>query len=175
MPLFRYKTYQPQIGKNVFIAPNANVIGRVSMGENSNIWFGSVARGDVQQITIGENTNVQDQCMLHVVEEQELYIGKNVSIGHSVTLHACRVEDSCLIGMGSIVLDNVIIGEKCLVAAGSVVTPGKIFPAGSFIMGTPARLVRPLKEEEMEVISNHYKSYVSYKNEYMSDDFELII
>lgn len=166
MQIFSFKELTPVIDKTNFISPTSTVIGDVRFGTNANIWFGSVARGDVNYIEIGDNTNVQDLCMLHVTEEYKLTIGKNVSVGHSAILHGCTIGDGCLIGMGSKLLDGAVIGKNCLVAAGSIVPPNKTFEEGSFVMGAPARVVRKLTAEEIESISNHYKCYLDYAKEF---------
>jgi carbonic anhydrase/acetyltransferase-like protein (isoleucine patch superfamily) len=168
MTTYSYKDINPQIEQGCFVAGSADVIGKVHMAKNSSLWFQCVARGDVNEIFIGENTNIQDLCMLHVVEAIPLKIGKNVSVGHSVTLHACTVEDGCLIGMGSTILDGAVIGENSLVAAGSLVPPGKKFPPRSFIIGNPAKVKRELSDEEVEQYSNHYKSYLVTKDEFLN-------
>ncbi len=166
MSIYSYKEFIPKFGKECFVAESADVIGRVVLGDHVNIWFGTVIRGDVNEITIGENTNVQDLCMLHVTAEGALRLGKNISIGHSVTLHACTVGDGCLLGMGATILDGAVIGKNSVVAAGTVVPPGKEFPEGILLMGSPAKIVRYLRPEEIERFSNHYKSYIGYKAEY---------
>ncbi len=170
MPLYHWKKVRPVLGKGCFIAPSADVIGRVFLGKNVSLWFGTIVRGDVNEIRIGDNTNVQDISMLHVTAKQALVIGKNVSIGHSVTLHACTIGDGCLIGMGATVLDGADIGMNSVVAAGSVVSPNKKFPPGSMIKGVPAKLDRPLTPEEIDLYSNHYKSYVGYKDEFLDPE-----
>lgn len=167
MPLFQYKSFTPIIGEECFVAPSADIIGRVKLGDHVNLWFQTVVRGDVNEIIIGENTNIQDLSMLHVIDEVPLIIGKNVSVGHKVTLHACTIGDNSLIGMGATVLDEAVIGKNSLVAAGSVVTPRKKFPDYSLIMGSPARFIRELNEEERIRYGEHYKSYLSIKNEYL--------
>jgi carbonic anhydrase/acetyltransferase-like protein (isoleucine patch superfamily) len=169
MPIYSYKNIEPTIGDDCFIAESADVIGKVTLGKNVSLWYQVVARGDVNKIEIGDNTNIQDQTMLHVEDNIPLIIGKNVSVGHSAILHACTIGDGCLIGMGATVLDGAVIGENCLVAAGSVVPPGKVYPAGSFIIGTPATVKRPLSEEEVQKYSNHYKSYLIAKDEYLNE------
>lgn len=166
MALFTYKKLRPQVESNCFIADEAVVIGNVRLQSEVNIWFNCVVRADVNKITIGANTNIQDLSMLHVTEEQELEIGKNTTVGHSVILHACKIGDGCLIGMGATVLDGACIGDNCLVAAGSVVPPGKVFPAGSFIIGSPAVSKRELTKIEIEQYSNHYKYYLEYAREF---------
>lgn len=164
----RYLNFYPDFGEGVYVAPGAQVIGRAEFGAHVSIWHNAVVRADVNFIKIGRNTNVQDLCMLHVTEENSLTLGENTSLGHSVVLHGCRVGNGCLIGMGSIILDGAEIGDHCLVAAGSLVAPGKKFPAGSLIKGRPAVVERPLSPEEIERISNHYRSYLGYKEQYLS-------
>jgi len=167
MSLISYENFRPSLGKDCFVAEGAKLIGQVELGNHVNIWFNCVLRADVHKISIGENTNIQDLSMLHVIEEQALIVGKNVSVGHSVILHACTIEDSCLIGMGAKVLDGAVIGENSVVAAGSVVPPGKTYPPGSMIMGFPAKVVRELTPDEKIKYANHYRSYIGYKNKYL--------
>lgn len=171
MTIYRCGEHEPVIGQKVFIAPNAQVMGEVTLGDHSNIWFGVVARGDINKIKIGENTNIQDLSMLHVVGDTPLIIGNNVTIGHKVTLHACTVEDNCLIGMGATILDGAVIGKNSLVAAGSLVPPGKIYPPGSFIIGSPAKVKRELTTEEKEEYGNHYKTYIKNKEKFLSCEY----
>lgn len=168
MRVSRYLSFYPQLGSGVFVADGAKVIGRAELADHVNIWFNSVVRADVNFIRIGRNTNVQDLCMLHVTEQNSLTLGENTSLGHSVVLHGCKIGSGCLIGMGAIILDGAEIGDNSLVAAGSLVSPGKKFPAGSLIKGRPAVVERALTEEEVLRISNHYKSYLGYKEEYLS-------
>lgn len=167
MPIFNYHHYKPNFGSGVYIAPGAQIIGRAEFADNVNIWFNAVVRADVNFIKIGKNTNVQDLCMLHVTEKNELILGENTSLGHSVVLHGCKIGSGCLLGMGSIILDGAEIGDNCLVAAGSLVSPGKKFPAGSLIKGRPAVVERALTAEEIQKVSNHYKAYIGYKDEYL--------
>ncbi len=167
MSLYSYKNISPTLGEGVYIAPSADVIGRVFLDKDVNLWHQVVARGDVNDIRIGQGTNIQDLTMLHVVEEIPLIIGKGVSVGHGAIIHACTIGDHCLIGMGSIILDGAVIGEHCVVAAGSVVPPGKTYPANSMIMGSPAKAVRQLTSQEYEGYGNHYKSYLTYKDEFL--------
>ncbi len=169
MSLYKYFEHEPQIARGCFIAKSSDVIGQVTMGENSSLWYQVVARGDVNKIIIGENTNIQDLSMLHVIEQLPLIIGKNVSVGHSVILHACTIGDGCLIGMGAKILDGAVIGENSLVAAGSVVAPGKKYPPRSYIIGSPAKVKRELTDEEVSQYSNHYKSYLITKDEFINN------
>lgn len=168
MSISRYLQYHPEIGKRVYISEGARVIGRAHLSDHVSIWFNSVVRADVNFIKIGENSNVQDMCMLHVTERNSLTIGSNTSLGHSVVLHGCKIGNGCLIGMGAIILDGAEIGDNSIVAAGSLVTPGKKFPPGSMIKGRPAVVDRPLTPEEVERTSNHYKSYLGYKEQYLN-------
>lgn len=167
MVQYVYRNHRPQLGDKVFIAPTADVIGRVFLGDNVNIWFKTVIRGDVNQIRIGADTNVQDLSMLHVTKDHELIIGSGVSIGHSVTIHGANIGNHCLIGMGAVILDGAVIGNHCVVAAGTLVPPGKKYPDGSFIIGNPALLKRSLTSEEKILYGDHYKSYLIYKDEYL--------
>ena len=167
MSVYSFGDHCPQIPNTCFIAPSADVIGKVTLGEHVSLWYQVVARGDVHQIEIGENTNIQDLSMLHVIDERALIIGENVSVGHNVTLHACTIEDFCLIGMGAVVLDGARIGQNSLVAAGSLVPPGKEYPPGSMIMGNPAKVVRELTPEEKRLYGNHYLSYMETKDNYL--------
>lgn len=162
-----YKAFKPVLGERVFAADGAKIIGRAELGDHVNVWFNAVIRADVNFVKIGKNTNIQDLCMLHVTEENFLTIGENTSLGHGVVLHGCKIGNGCLLGMGSIILDGAEIGDNSLVAAGSMVTPGKRFPAGSMIKGRPAVVERALSPEEIERVSNHYKSYLVYKEEYL--------
>lgn len=175
MPLYSFDNVEPKIGERVFIAPSADVMGKVELADDSNIWFGCLLRGDENKIVVGKNSNVQDLTTLHVTEEFPCIIGDNVTLGHNVIAHACTIEDNCLIGMGAIVLDGAVIGKNSVVAAGSVVPPGKKYPPGSMIMGSPAVVRRPLREDELDQYGNHYKSYLVTKNDYLNEKkFKLI-
>lgn len=165
--LSRYFDFFPKLGERVFYADGSKIIGRAELGDHVSIWHNTVIRADVNFIKIGKNTNVQDLCMLHVTEKNSLTLGENTSLGHSVILHGCKIGNGCLIGMGAIILDGAEIGDNSLVAAGSLVTPGKKFPPGSMIKGRPAVVERELTPEEKESVSNHYKSYVTYKEQYL--------
>ena len=160
----------PKISPTAWIAPSADVLGDVTLGENVSIWFGAVVRGDVNHIVIGDSTNVQDGTVIHVTQGgHPTIIGQRVTIGHKALLHACTVGDDCLIGMGSILLDGVEIGAGSIVGAGALVTPGKKFPPGSMILGSPAKVVRPVKpEERAAMIDQGCRNYLSYVEKYRS-------
>lgn len=168
MSKFNLGPVRPKVPSSVYLAPSSIVVGNVTMGENVSVWFNAVIRGDVDKIIIGENTNVQDLVMLHVSSGFPLIIGANVSIGHNAVLHGCKVADSCLIGMGAILLDGCIIGRNSVVAAGAIVPPGKEYPEKSLIMGNPAKVHRMLNDEEVQKYGNHYLSYIKTKLEYQS-------
>ncbi len=161
--LFPYLDTFPKLGKNVFLASGVKVIGDVEIGEDSNIWYNTVIRGDVHYIKIGKGTNVQDLCMLHVTNGKfPLNIGDNVTIGHSVTLHGCTLNNLCLIGMGAIVLDGAIIEENSMVAAGAVVKQNFIVPSGKLVAGVPAKIIRNLTQSEIEDFARSAERYKKY-------------
>ena len=175
MKFYSYRNQEPQYDKSNFLAQGAIIIGNCTLSKNVNVWFNCVLRGDVNSIFIGENTNVQDLSMLHVTEKHPLVIEENVSIGHSVILHGCHIGAGSLIGMGAKILDGAKVGKNCLVASGSVIPPGKEYPEGSFIMGTPAKVIRNLSDEEIDQYSNHFKSYLKYAEDFNSEEhFKLI-
>ncbi len=154
-----YNGTQPTIGRLCYVAPTADIIGDAKLGDGVGIWFHATLRADVNSITIGEQTNIQDNCVLHVTKAQALAVGKRCTIGHGAILHACTIEDDCLIGMGSIVLDGSHIGTQCLVGAGSVVPPNKTYPPHSLIIGSPARAIRQLTEEELQHMKQNTLEY----------------
>lgn len=148
--LFPYLNYFPRLGKEVFLASGAKVIGNVEIGDYSSVWYNSIVRGDVHYIKIGSMTNIQDLSMLHVTNNRfPLNIGNQVTVGHSVTLHGCTLQNLCLIGMGAVILDGAVIEENSMVAAGAVVTPNFIVPSGKLAAGVPAKIIRDLTEEEI--------------------------
>lgn len=161
--LFPYLDYYPEIHRNVFLASGVKIIGNVKIGEDSSVWYNTVIRGDVHYISIGKMTNIQDSSMLHVTNGKfPLIIGNNVTIGHSVTLHGCTLNNLSLIGMGAIILDGAIIEENAMVAAGAVITPGFIVQSGKLAAGVPAKIVRNLSTEEIEDIKESAERYKRY-------------
>jgi len=156
-----YRHWQPAIAETAFIANSAEVIGRVSIGNDSNIWYQSVLRGDVHDIVIGERSNIQDHCVLHTSHGvTPCVIGNDVTVGHRVILHGCEVQDGSLIGMGSIIMDRAVIESGCLLAAGSLVTENKILRSGYLYAGSPARERRALTDEEKCFLTHSAKHYV---------------
>ncbi len=164
--LFRFKTKSPTIYEGVYIAPNASVIGDVRLMANSSVWFGSVLRGDVNSILVGENSNIQDLSMLHVTKDNPLIIGNNVTIAHNVNLHGATLEDYVLVGIGAIILDGAVIGENSVIAAGTLIPPGKVIPARSLVMGNPYKIVKTFSEEECENHHENFKNYLKYKDQF---------
>jgi carbonic anhydrase/acetyltransferase-like protein (isoleucine patch superfamily) len=161
--LFPYKNLFPDLHPSVFIAPGVKIIGDVSIGENSSVWYNAVIRGDVHYVKIGEITNIQDCSMLHVTNGRfPLNIGNKVTIGHSVKLHGCTLQDLCLIGIGAIVLDGAVVETNSMVAAGALVKPKFVVPSGKLVAGVPARIVRDLTDDEIldfESSALRYKKY----------------
>lgn len=150
----------PQLGEAAFVAPSADIQGDVRLGRDASVFYGSVLRGDIESIIIGEATNVQDGAIIHMADTLPAIIGKFCTLGHGAIIHACTVEDACLIGMRATVLDGAIIGSESLVAAGSVVTPGTVIPPGSMVMGAPAKVKRELTAEERRGLWHWAEKYV---------------
>jgi len=165
-----YRGRAPRIAPSAYIDPAAVVIGDVSIGEDSSVWPCAVIRGDVNWVRIGARTNIQDGSVLHVMkDEYPLQIGDNVTIGHAVVLHGCTIESRCLIGMGTVILNNAKIGAGSIVAAGSLVPEGTVVPPGSLFMGHPGRFRRALTAQDQEAIDRYAERYVAYKATYMSE------
>jgi carbonic anhydrase/acetyltransferase-like protein (isoleucine patch superfamily) len=148
MSIYRLGTHEPTVPASAWVAPNATVVGRVSLGEQSSVWFGAVLRGDSDTLTLGARVNVQDNAVLHADTGFPLVIEDDVTIGHQAMVHGCHVEAGCLIGIQAVVLNGARIGAGSLVGAGALVTEGKVFPPRSLIVGSPAKLLRELSEEE---------------------------
>jgi len=166
-----YKGKRPDIHSSAYIEESAQVIGDVSIGENSSVWFNAVVRGDVNYIKIGTNTNIQDSCVLHVTRDTHpLVVGDDVTVGHGVTLHGCNVKNRCLIGMGSIILDGAQIGEDSIVGAGALVKEGMKVEPRTLVVGVPARVARNLTDQEVERIKRSALNYVDDMNDYRDED-----
>lgn len=164
--ILKFKEFYPKIDPSAWIAPSADLIGNIEIGEDSSVWFGCVIRSDIKEVKIGENTNIQDLSCIHTDTNSKTIIGNNVTVGHKVMLHGCIIEDNCLIGMSATILDNAVIGEGSIVGANSLVTAGKVFPPRSMIMGSPAKVVKQLSQEDVDKLIAHAARYVEYKNEY---------
>ncbi|MDA0657225.1 MAG: gamma carbonic anhydrase family protein [Planctomycetota bacterium] len=149
-----------QISPTAFLAPNATVLGDVTIGKESSVWFGSVLRGDCERIVVGDRTNIQDGCILHADPDVPCLIGNDVTIGHGAIVHGAQISDGVLIGMRATILNRVNIGPGCLIAAGTLVTEGSTLPANSVIMGTPGRVVREVNDRDREMILHAARHYV---------------
>jgi len=158
--LYKINNQAPVIAENTFLAPGCKIIANVHIKTGSSIWYNSVLRGDLAEINIGENSNVQENCSLHVDHNAPLNIGDNVTVGHGVVLHGCTVKDNCLIGMGATILNDAIIGENSIIGAGALIPEGKEIPSGSLVLGVPGKVVRELSKEEINKISNNAEEYV---------------
>jgi carbonic anhydrase/acetyltransferase-like protein (isoleucine patch superfamily) len=159
----RVRGYEPQFGTNCFLADNAVVVGHVVTGENCTIWFNAVVRGDVNSITIGDNTNIQDGAVIHgTYEKAKTVIGSNVSVAHNAVVHGCTLEDNVLVGMGAIIMDGAVVGSNSVIAAGAVVLPGTIIPPGSVYAGVPAKKVKETGEDMKAVIVRTARNYPMY-------------
>ena len=154
---------------SIVICPGAQVSGDVELGEDVSVWHGAVIRGDTDSITIDDNSNVQDNCVVHCTKGFPVEIGKNVSIGHGAVVHGCKLEDNVLIGMNATVLNGAHIGKNSIVGAGAVVSEGKDFPEGSLILGVPAKVVKQLNESQVKLIQDNADNYVKLSKQYKED------
>ena len=162
MPIVSVVGKTPRIPASAFVADGAFVIGDVELGDEASVWFQAVLRGDINRIAIGDRTNIQDGCILHVTNEFSVRVGTDVTVGHRAIVHGCVIGDGSLIGMGAVVLDNVRIGDNSLVGAGAVVLENTVIPSGSLVAGVPARIIRNLTAEEIRRIHDSAAHYVEY-------------
>lgn len=160
MPIYSLGTHTPQIDPESWIAPNATVIGQVHLARNVSIWWNATLRGDTDLISIGENTNIQDGSVLHTDPGIHLILGRDVTVGHLVMLHGCKIGDGSLIGIGSIVLNNAVIGKNSLIGANTLIPEGKVFPERVLIVGSPGKVVRELSDEEVARLPGSAQRYV---------------
>ena len=167
MALYELAGVRPALGRDVFVAESASIIGDVRLGDEASVWFGAALRGDYCPIRVGARSNVQDNVVLHIAAGTgPTTIGDDVTIGHAAVVHACTVGNRCLIGMGSIVLDGAIIGDESFVAAGTLVTPRTVVPPRSFVLGRPSKIVRPVTEAELASIRESAADYVRFACEF---------
>lgn len=164
-----FKGRAPRISQSAFVAPDATVIGRVELADESSLWFQTVVRGDINEIRIGTQTNIQDGSLLHVTRRHPVIIGNRVTVGHGVIIHGCDIGDDCLIAMGAIVLDGAVIDPGCIVGAGALIPPDMRVPAGSLVLGSPGKVVRQLTEQDLRRIESGWRNYVEYRREYMEE------
>jgi carbonic anhydrase/acetyltransferase-like protein (isoleucine patch superfamily) len=161
MAVYQLDNHTPRIAPSAWVADSAQVIGNVELAEGASVWFGAILRGDTEPLHIGRGSNVQENTVIHADAGYPVTLGENVTIGHQVMLHGCTVGDGSLIAIQAVVLNGAKIGKNCLVGAGSLVTEGKEFPDGSLIMGTPAKVVRPLTPEQIQGLKNSAAHYVA--------------
>ena len=156
---------KPTLGKNVYIAKGAVVFGDVTLGDHSSIWYNAVARGDINRIVVGDHTNIQDNAVLHLADDYPCVVGNYVTVGHSAIVHACTIGDEVLVGMGATILDGATVGEQCLIGANALVTVGSRIPAGSLVLGSPAKVARKLTSKErarLKALAEKYGRYAAY-------------
>ena len=169
MPLYAINGLRPSVPGNSWVAPSADLVGDVQLGEGVGIWFGAVIRADNTPIIVGDRTNIQEGAMLHSDPGVPLTIGADCTVGHHAILHGCTVGDRVLVGMGATILNNAVIGEDCLIGAGALVTEGKQFPPGSMIIGAPAKAVKELPAEMIEAIKRSAAGYAERQQRFASD------
>lgn len=163
-----YRNVMPKLGKDVFIAPNASIIGDVVLGDKVNIWFGTVLRGDMHEIRVGDRSNIQDNAVVHVAKGRSgTYIGSDVLIGHGAIIHACTLGDGAFIGMGSVILDHAVVEEGAMVAAGAMVTPGKRVKSGELWAGSPAKFFRKLTDDDLAGFKHAIDDYLGLAADYL--------
>ncbi len=151
---------KPTIDETAYVSKNAVLVGDVTIAKNASVWPGCVLRADINSIELGENSNLQDGTMVHLADDAGVKVGKNVTVGHGAILHGCEIQDGCLIGMGAIVLDKAIVGKGSIVGAGALVTKNTIIPEGSLVLGSPAKVVKPLDEKTIEGLAYWAQKYV---------------
>jgi carbonic anhydrase/acetyltransferase-like protein (isoleucine patch superfamily) len=167
--LIRYKGKQPQVGERVFLAEGACLVGDVSIGDDSSVFYNAVLRGDLAEIKIGKRTNIQDNVCIHVSTGVGVSIGDEVTVGHGAVLHGCTIEDNVLVGMGAIIMDGALVMKNCIIGAGALVTAGKNFPEGSLVMGSPAQIIRPLTTDEIKNVKTGVEHYLDAKDELLKN------
>lgn len=169
MPVYALGNHTPQIDPETWIAPNATIIGQVSLARNVSIWWNATLRGDTDLISVGENTNIQDGSVLHTDPGLKLIVGRDVTIGHRVILHGCAIGDGCLIGMGATLLNRSVIGKNCLIGANTLIPEGKVIPDRSLVVGAPGRIVRTLTDEEVARLYHGTEHYVENWQRYQKE------
>ncbi len=158
--LYPFQNISPRLDSSVFVAPGARIIGDVTIGKESTVWFNAVLRGDEGPITIGDKTSIQDNVTCHLYEGSPLVIGDEVTVGHNAILHGCTIKSRSIIGMGSTILDGAEIGEECIIGANTLIPPGKVIPPRSLVVGSPGKVVRQLTEKDLTLIQLSIDTYV---------------
>ena len=168
MAIETYENFAPEIHPTSFVAASADIIGRVTLHEESSVWYNTTLRGDINEIVIGPRSNIQDNAVVHLADDLGCYVGELVTVGHSAIIHACTLKDEVLVGMGAIVLDGAVIGERSIIGAGAVVTGGTIIPPGSLVLGTPAKVVRTLSSDEQKKVRHWADKYVVQSRKFLA-------
>jgi len=169
MTLYALADARPDVSPDAWVAPDANVIGKVTLGAEASVWFGSTLRGDNEMITVGRGSNVQENCVFHTDMGYPLTVGEDCTIGHKVMLHGCTIGDNSLIGMGATVLNGAKIGKNCLIGAGALITENKVIPDGSLVMGAPGKVVRELDEAAIQALTASAKHYAENATRFRRD------
>jgi len=167
MAIENFAEFSPQIHPSAFVAASADVIGRVTLSEDSSVFYQATLRGDINDIVIGPRSNIQDNVVVHLADNYGCYVGELVTVGHSAILHACTVKDEVLVGMGAIILDGAVIGERSIIGAGALVTGGTIIPPGSLVLGSPAKVVKTLSLDEQAKIKTWAEKYVRVSRKFL--------
>jgi carbonic anhydrase/acetyltransferase-like protein (isoleucine patch superfamily) len=169
MPIYDLGAQKPRLADGVFVAPDANIIGDVVLHEGASVWFGATLRGDIETITIGKNSNIQDGSVMHTDAHNPCTVRDNVTVGHLVMLHGCDIGDNSLIGIGAVILNGAKIGKNCIVGANALVTEGKQFPDGVLLMGSPAKVAREVTHEEIEMMAASAERYAKRGQRYLEE------
>ncbi|MEM1084849.1 MAG: gamma carbonic anhydrase family protein [Verrucomicrobiota bacterium] len=167
MAVESYESHSPRIHPSAFVAASADLIGRVTLHEESSVWYNTTLRGDINEIVVGPRSNIQDNAVVHLADELGCYVGELCTVGHSAIIHACTLKDEVLVGMGAIVLDGAVIGERSIIGAGAVVTGGSEIPPGSLVLGTPGKVVRSLNLEEQQGVKHWAEKYVVQSRKFL--------
>lgn len=172
MAIEPFEDIWPEIPETAFVAASADLIGRVTLGEESSVWYNTTLRGDINEIVIGPRSNVQDNAVIHLADDYGCYVGELVTVGHSAILHACTVRDEVLVGMGACVLDGAVIGERSIIGANSLVTGGTEIPPGSLVLGSPAKVVKTLDLKDQSEIKSWAEKYVRNSKKFLNRDLQ---
>ena len=164
--IYDFENHTPKLDPDCWTAPNSVIVGKVELKKNSSIWFNAVLRGDIEKISVDENSNVQDGCVIHTDPGCPVVIGKGVTLGHLVMLHGCTIEDDCIVGIGSTILNKVKIGKNSIIGANALVTENKVIPERSLVLGSPGKIVRQVTDEEIEHIKENARNYVENFKKY---------
>ena len=162
-----YKDFSPKIANGCFIAPSADIIGDVVIGEGSSVWYHATVRGDLERIRVGKDVSIQDNCVLHTAKGEPVEIGDSVVVGHGAIVHGARIAGNAIIGMGAVLLSGSRIGRDCIIGAGSVVTEGTVIPDGSIALGIPAKVVKKVSEEHIDRIKRNVQEYIDLNKAYL--------